>query len=126
MTAAVGPLTQIILFVQDMAEEVHFFRDVLGFAIRTPQALKDYSEEMWVEFETGACIVALHARAKEKPNNLHELIFTVEDIEQVRKAIIAAGIEMSAIRTLEDSAYITEGSSPSGHRFGIRSLKASV
>jgi len=112
---------QTILYVKDMASEVHFYRDVLGLSVQYPQGLKEYAGEMWVEFKLGESSLALHGGAEGGPDGLHEVVFWVEDIDQIRKAILDAGININEIRTLEDSALIAEGLDPDGHRFAIRS-----
>ena len=113
-------LTQIILFVEDMARAVGFYRDLLGLKVVYPQDLTDYSETMWVEMEAGACTLALHGGAKAKPGDEHNLIFKVDDLEAARQAILRAGVEIGTIRTLEDGKPIASGVDPEGHRFSIR------
>ena len=112
---------ELILYVRNMNAEVRFYRDVLGFPIRYPKGLEDYSEEMWVEFSVGEVILALHGGADSQPQDDHEIVFMVENIAQARKVIIEAGIEMGEIRELEDGSPISEGKDPDGHRFSIRS-----
>ena len=121
MTLISGTPLQIILYVQDMASEVRFYRDVLGLHIRYPQNLEDYAEEMWVEFEIGECSLALHGGAQATPDELHEMVFKVENVARARQMIINAGIAMDEIRPLEDGSPISEGRDPDGHRFAIRS-----
>ena len=104
-----------------MDSEVHFYRDVLGLALRFPQGYDDYSHEMWVEFELGACILALHGGAEMPPGDQHEIIFWVDDVALARESIIAAGFRMNPVRDLEDGHPISEGRDPDGHRFAIRS-----
>jgi predicted enzyme related to lactoylglutathione lyase len=114
------PLMQIILYVKDMGSAVRFYHEILGLPIRYPAGLADYANEMWVEFETGDCTLALHGGDHEKPEGKHEIVFEVEDVEAARGAIIAGGIEMKPTRILEDGAPIAEGIDPAGHRFAIR------
>jgi len=114
------PLRQIILYVNDMGAEVHFYHDILGLPIRYPAGLSDYSKEMWVELETGNCSLAFHGAEGDHPDTLHEIVFEVEDVEAARQLIIAAGIEMMPIHILEDGAPIAEGTDPAGHRFALR------
>jgi len=111
---------QIILYVRDMADEVSFYRDVLGLSISYPKVLADYAEEMWVEFELGEGSLALHGGAAGGPNEFHQVVFWVEDISLAREKILAAGINIDQIRGLEDGALIAEGKDPEGHRFAIR------
>jgi len=121
MSLISGNPVEIILYVQNMNAEVRFYRDVLGLKLRYPQGLKDYSDEMWVEFTVGDTLLALHGGASNQPDTLHEIVFWVENVAQAREMIIAAGVEMNEIRALEDGAPIAEGMDPSGHPFAIRS-----
>lgn len=114
-------MMQIILFINDMDAEVHFYRDVLGLEVVYPQAaLEDYSGEMWVEFAAGGCTLALHGGAEKPPESSHEVIFNVDNLEHARQEILKAGIQIAEIRLLEDGAPIAEGVDPDGHRFAIR------
>ena len=113
--------SQTILYISNMNSEVRFYRDILGMKIRYPQGLDDYSEEMWVEFDLGEHSFALHGGADSQPDDLHEVVFWVENVAHTREMIIAAGIQMNEIRDLEDGAPIAEGRDPDGHRFAIRS-----
>lgn len=115
-------LSQIILFVRDMSAEVRFYRDVLGLQIRYPQGLADYSNEMWVEFDAGACSLALHGGSQERPGVEHNLVFQVVDLEQTRSEILKAGIEIGEIKLLEDGKPNASGVDPEGHHFSIRPI----
>lgn len=112
---------EIILYVRDMPAEVRFYRDLLGLPLRFPKNTDDFSGMMWVEFDCGGFTLALHGGAQGKPDDLHEVVFWVDDVARTRQAIIAAGIEMAETRNLEDGAPIAEGRDPAGHRFAIRS-----
>ena len=111
---------EIILYVQDMNSEVHFYRDVLGLSIKFPPGLEDYADEMWVAFDLGETTLALHGGSDETPDTLHELVFRVDNVTRAREMIIAAGTRMGEIRDLEDGSPIAEGQDPAGHRFSIR------
>ena len=114
------PLMQIILYVKDMGSAVRFYHEILGLPIRYPAGLADYADEMWVEFKTGDCTLALHGGDHEKPDTQHEIVFEVEDVAAARDAIVSAGIAINPTRILEDGAPIAEGVDPAGHRFAIR------
>jgi len=120
MAHVTKPLMEVILYVRDMGREVWFYRDVLGLTIRYPQGVSDFSQEMWVEFETGDCTLALHGGAQHQPETSHEIVFLVSDIAAARQAIVEAGIKIGEVRPLEDGAPIAEGIDPAGHRFAIR------
>lgn len=112
---------EIILYVRNMNAEVLFYRDVLRLPLRYPKGLKDYSDEMWVEFSVGNSTLALHSGAGSEPRDDHEIVFMVDNVAQARERIIEAGTEMGEIRPLEDGSPISEGKDPDGHRFSIRS-----
>lgn len=52
-------LQRIVLFVADMDKEAAFYRDKLGLPVSEER-------EGWIEFDAGACRIALH-RGKRKP-----------------------------------------------------------
>lgn len=116
-------LSQVILYVKDMAAEVHFYRDLLGLPIRYPKDKSDYSAEMWVEFETGECSLALHGGAADSPGIEHELVFTVDDIMTTWLALEEAEVDVGQVRMLETDEPIATGRDPEGHRFSIREVR---
>ncbi len=95
-------LSQIILFVEDMAKAVWFYRDVLGFPVRYPSDTTNFSNEMWVELDAGGCALALHSGTQQLPNHQHELVFKVDDLEVARAELLRNGIEVGEIHLLED------------------------
>lgn len=113
-------MTQIILYVEDMARALSFYRDLLGLPVTYPQDLADGEGALWVELAAGGCSLALHGGAQDRPDDQHELIFKVEDLAQTQMALLNAGIHVAEIRILEDGAPIAEGVDPDGHRFGLR------
>jgi predicted enzyme related to lactoylglutathione lyase len=121
MSLVKGPLFEVILFVQDMARAVRFYHQLLGLKLRYPQDVTDFSNQMWVEIETGDCTLALHGGAEIKPDPLHEIVFTVNDVDQARATLLASGISIGETRVLEDGHPTAEGVDPEGHRFAIRS-----
>ncbi len=114
--------SQVILYVKDMAAEVYFYRDRLGLPIRYPKDKADYSTEMWVEFDTGDCILALHGGIVDPPGIEHELVFTVDDIMTAWLALEEAGVDIGQVRMLETAEPIATGRDPEGHLFSIREL----
>lgn len=113
-------LSQMILFVSDMASSVQFYREVLGLAVRYPADLADYSQEMWVELDAGACSLALHGGSEAKPGTEHQIVFQVENLEETHSAILEAGYEIGEIRLLEDGKPSASGIDPEGHRYSLR------
>ncbi len=113
-------LSQIILFVEDMAKAVWFYRDVLGFPVRYPSEAEDLSNEMWVELDSGGCALALHGGAQRPPEHQHELVFKVDNLEGARAELLRNGIEVGEIHLLEDGLPVAKGVDPAGHHFSIR------
>lgn len=113
-------LSQMILFVSDMANALHFYRDVLGLAVVYPANQADLSQEMWVELDAGACNLALHGGLEKKPGSEHKIVFHVESLEATRSAILNAGYEIGEIRLLEDGKPVASGIDPEGHHYSIR------
>ncbi len=119
-------LSQVILFVSDMASAVQFYRDVLGLTVRYPAELADYSQEMWVELDAGACSLALHGGSQRQPGTEHQMVFFVENLEATHSAIRKAGFEIGEIRLLEDGKPAAKGIDPEGHCFTIRAANTSM
>jgi catechol 2,3-dioxygenase-like lactoylglutathione lyase family enzyme len=115
--------SQVILYINDMAAEVHFYRDQLGLSIRYPQGKSDYSKEMWVEFETGGCILALHGGIVDRPGIEQEIVFTVDDIMTAWLDLTEADVDIGPVRLLETDEPFATGHDPEGHRFSIRELR---
>ena len=113
-------LSQIILFVSNMDQAVHFYRDVIGLTVVYPEDRTDYSQEMWVELDAGHCSLALHGGSGKKPGSEHQLVFHVENLEASRSAILDAGFQIGEIRFLEDGKPVAKGVDPEGHHFSIR------
>ncbi len=116
-------LSQIILYVNDMATEVHFYRDLLGLAVVYPENKTDFSGEMWVELDAGGFSLALHGGVTDPPGTEHELVFTVEDIMTAWLALEEATVDIGQVRMLETDEPIATGRDPEGHRFSIREIR---
>lgn len=119
MSEFTARFSETILYVKDMAAAVHFYNDLLGLPIRHPKDKTDFSTEMWVEFDTGDCTLALHGGRTEAPGDKHELVFTVDNIQTAHQALLDAGIEMGDIRLLETGRPVATGIDPEGHTFSI-------
>ncbi|MCB2214021.1 VOC family protein [bacterium] len=115
--------SQVILYVNDMAAEVRFYRDRLGLPIRYPKGKTDYSKEMWVEFDGGDCSLALHGGVDDPPGIEHEIVFTVDDIMTAWLDLSEADVDIGQVRLLETNEPFATGHDPEGHRFSIRELR---
>lgn len=126
MASSPGPLIEIIIYVQDMDRAVRFYRVSLGLQVKFPTGLSDYTEQMWVTFDTGACTLALHGGGGGRPGQYtSEIVFAVQDIQKVRAALVENGVEMGEVRPLEGGGAVCSGQDPDGHPFAIESMKGS-
>jgi len=118
----IGSLIEIIIYVEDMDPQVSFYRDTLGLPLNYPHDLDDYSNQMWVTFDTGACILALHGGGKRRFGpDAPKFVFEVADIEETRKVLIERGVPMGELRSAAPGVYICDGVDPEGNKFSIES-----
>ena len=74
-TNAIGEIMEIILYVEDINGQVSFYRDKLGFKVKTPQESADYSNEFWVELDTGSCSLASTLEASVDLGLMHRSLY---------------------------------------------------
>lgn len=118
----IGELIELILYVEDMSGQVSFYRDKFGFEIKNPQGLEDYSNEFWVELDTGNCSLALHAGGKRRFGaDAPKFVFRVDDILAARQLLIDQGVEMGEIRSAAPGIWVCDGADPEGNKFSIES-----
>ncbi|UCD99302.1 MAG: VOC family protein [Chloroflexota bacterium] len=121
-TDLLGEIMEIILYVEDMNSQVSFYRDVLGFKVKTPLATSDYSHEFWVEFATGSCTLALHAGGKRRfGTDAPKFVFKVDDILATRQSLLDKGVKMGEIRSAAPGIWVCDGEDPEGNKFSIES-----
>ena len=118
----IGEIMEVILYVEDMNRQVSFYRDKFGFEIRNPAGLDDYSNELWVELDTGGCSLALHAGGKRRFGaDAPKFVFRVDDILAARQVLIDQEVEMGEIRSAATGIWVCDGVDPEGNKFSIES-----
>lgn len=108
-------LRRVIVFVQDVQVVGAFYRDVLGLpVIPSPD-----DEHDWLEFDAGACRIALHksevvkvTRRQPKP------VFYAENVVSTRAVLIARGARLGAVQTSNDIQFC-DGKDPEGNPYQI-------
>jgi catechol 2,3-dioxygenase-like lactoylglutathione lyase family enzyme len=121
-TNAIGEIMEIIIYVDDMNGQVSFYRDKLGFKVKTPHESTDYSNEFWVELDTGSCSLALHAGGKRRfGTDAPKFVFRVSDILAARQSLIDQEVEMGEIRSAAPGIWVCDGVDPEGNKFSIES-----
>ena len=118
----IGELMEIIIYVEDMNRQVSFYRDQLGFKVVTPQESGDYGKEFWVELDTGACSLALHAGGKKRfGEDAPKFVFRVQDILAARMQLMNQQVVMGEIRSAAPGVWVCDGADPEGNKFSIES-----
>jgi predicted enzyme related to lactoylglutathione lyase len=118
----IGEIMEVILYVEDMNGQVSFYGDKLGFEIKNPTGLDDYSNEFWVELDTGNCSLALHAGGKRRFGvDAPKFVFQVEDILAARQQLLDKEVEMGEIRSAAPGVWVCDGVDPEGNKFSIES-----
>jgi predicted enzyme related to lactoylglutathione lyase len=116
-------IMEVILYVKDMQTQVSFYRDVIGLTVKEPLDVEDYSNEFWVEFETGACVLCLHAGGTgEIGKDAPSFVFKVANVEASRNELIAKGVAMSEIRIPAPNVQVSSARDPEGNPFSIESV----
>jgi catechol 2,3-dioxygenase-like lactoylglutathione lyase family enzyme len=117
-----GQVIEIILYVEDMAAQVAFYRDTLGLQVKVPSDVEDFSQVHWVELDTGACTLALHGGGQRRfGKDAPKFVFRVADVPSARDALRAQGVQMGAIRSPEPDINVCDGQDPEGNWFSIES-----
>ena len=70
-------LSRVILFTANMDQMVAFYRDVLGFKLKT-------NDKGWKTFDAGACEIALHSGGRKPGPRSPKIQFDVKDVAATR------------------------------------------
>ena len=115
-------LLEIILYVQDMAMMVQFYRDVLGLKVTIPVTGENLKHLYWVTFETGQCTLALHGGGSGNTGlDAPKFVFRVDDVPASRAALIEQKVEMGEMRSPSPGVEVCDGKDPEGNVFSIES-----
>ena len=118
----INGLIEIIVYVQDMDRQVRFYRDVLGLTVRSPVGLNNYSNEFWVEIETGACMLALHGGGTGKHDQqTPKIVFGVADIVAARALLVERGVKVSEVRSPAPHIKVVDALDAEGNPFSLES-----
>jgi len=115
-------LIEVILYVQEMNDQVHFYQEILGLQVTYPQGVQDYTGEMWVTFKTGACVLALHGGGEKRiGRDAPTIVFGVSNIQSARTSLVEKGVAMGEIRSAAPGIFVCDGKDPEGNSFSIES-----
>lgn len=118
----VGELMELILYVEDMPAQVAFYRDVLEMRIKSPSGNADLTNASWVEMDSGACTLALHAGGRRRfGEDAPKFVFRVADILAAHKILLERGVAMGDIFQAAPGVWVANASDPEGNLFSIES-----
>ena len=115
-------LKQVILYVEDMASQVAFYRDILCLTVRYP-VQEDYSDEMWVVLETGQAELALHAGGKRNfGSDSPCLVFYCDDIQAMHAELTERGVQLDPVFSPAPGTLVANVRDPEGNRFSLKQV----
>lgn len=113
-------LMEVILYAEDMAAQVAFYRDVLGLTLKYPTDVDNFSQVYWVELETGACTLVLHGGGQKRiGEDAPKFVFRVDDVDSVRQTLIQRGVKVGDVRSPAPGVVVCDGVDPEGNAFSI-------
>jgi len=116
----IGPLSEVIVYVEDMARQLAFYRDVLGLRVIEPAGRFDPGEAYWVLLDSGPCRLALHGGGKRRfGEDAPKFVFFVEDIHAARAALKQAGVSVSEVRSPVAGVSVVDCTDPEGNAFSL-------
>lgn len=122
--AIVSGILEIILYAQEMDTLVAFYRDKLGLAVRYPVGVADYSGQMWVELDAGACVLALHGGGQRRQGaDAPKIVFRVAAMDRARATLSARGVALSEVRSPAPGKLVCDGVDPEGNRFSLEATE---
>jgi catechol 2,3-dioxygenase-like lactoylglutathione lyase family enzyme len=112
-------LIEVILYVKDMNKMVEFYRDVLDLPLTNPAA-SDHTNENWITFESGNCLLALHSGGKGNiGTDAPKIVFRVQDIKSARFQLLESGVTAGEIRSPAPGISVCDAKDPEGNLFSI-------
>ncbi|MCA8900661.1 MAG: VOC family protein [Hyphomonas sp.] len=106
-------IRRIILFTSNMEAMAAFYRDVIG--------LKAAGREAgWIDFDAGACHLALHEDGGKPGRRPPKIVFHAKDVAAARAMLIRRGVKMGPVVSAT-SFDMCNGKDPDGNPFQISS-----
>src|SRR5262245_3457108 len=113
-------LIEVILYVQNMAEQVRFYRELLGLKVTEPQDATDFSNAYWVVLAGGGFRLVLHGGVQRRlGEDTPNLGFRVEDIQAAREHLINNGVRVGETRSPVPTSWVIDCRDPEGNRVSV-------
>ena len=113
-------LCEVILYVQEMAAMVRFYRDLLGLRVEEPADVDDLSGESWVVLDTGATKLALHSGGERRLGaDTPMIVFAVADLAAARSVLIDRGVALEEPFEAAPGILVCHGRDPEGNPLAL-------
>src|SRR5262245_13041338 len=113
-------LIEVILYVQDMAAQVHFYRDILGLPVLEPAGAAELSQAYWVVLDGGGFRLVLHGGGQRRlGDDTPNLGFRVADIRAAREHLLHHNVRVGEIRNPVPTSWVVDCHDPEGNRVSI-------
>jgi catechol 2,3-dioxygenase-like lactoylglutathione lyase family enzyme len=109
-------LRRVILFTGNIGAMAAFYRDVVGLEIVREEA-------GWVDFDAGACGLALHASKSAVGSRPPKIVFYAADVASVRAGLISRGLADAGPVKSGAHFELCDCKDPDGNRFQISSRR---
>ena len=107
-------LKRIVVFTADVPGLARFYQDVIGLAVLG-------REEGWVEFEAGACRLALHHGRPVVGQRPPKLVFFASDVAAAKAMLQRRGAAVLGPVKSTSAFDMCDGKDPDGNPFQISS-----
>jgi predicted enzyme related to lactoylglutathione lyase len=108
-------VNRIIYFTNQMKTMTAFYRDVIGLS---PIDNAESDPSGFLEFDAGACTIALHKGSPGKPATRNKIVFFTDDVAATREELIRRGAKMGTFNP-KGSLHLCDGKDPEGNKFQI-------
>ena len=116
----IGDLGEVIIYVENMQLQLHFYRDTLGLRVIEPPDGDVLDDPYWVLFDTGSCKLALHGGGKRRfGDDAPKFVFSVDDIEAARAHLVSAGTQIGEVRSPAQGVLVVDALDPEGNVFSL-------
>lgn len=109
-------LRRIVLYTAQMEAMRRFYAEVIGLK-PLPGA-----EPGWIEYDAGACRIALHAGKPVLGKRPPSIVFFAADVAAARATLVRRGARLGKVTPARDFE-MCGGKDPDGNPFGISSRK---
>ena len=104
-------LRRVVLFTANLEGMSAFYGGVLGLAVLS-------REDGWIDYDAGACRIALHKGKSAVGTRPPKLVFYAEDVAAARALLVERGAKMGKV--LDAGAFLMcNGKDPDGNAFQI-------